>query len=60
MWIARAAVMASALGALPVSAQFFQHMFTQGNGFQSHEQEAHGVGDASWFHERVRQGKCGD
>lgn len=60
MWIARAAVMAGALSALPVSAQFFQQMFTQGNAFQSHEQEAHSVGDASWFHERVRQGRCGD
>lgn len=62
-----------ALCALPVHAQFFQHMFQQGgaghNFFHTGgEQEAHAVGDASWFQERVRNGasrvtdtaKCND
>jgi len=44
-------------------AQFFQHLFHQ-DGFgsffqQDQEPEAHNVGDASWFQDRVQHAQCG-
>ena len=50
------------LGMGAAHAQFFQHLFQQ-DGFGSffhHDQEAeaHNVGDATWFQDRVRHAKC--
>lgn len=44
--------------ALCVQGQFFQNLFNHGSFFhhQTHEQEAHSAGDASWFQDRVRAG----
>ena len=44
--------------ALCVQGQFFQNLFNHGGFFhhQTHEQEAHSAGDASWFQDRVRAG----
>lgn len=47
------------LGAMPSYAQFFQQFFQQGPShgfFHTGEQEAHSVGDASWYQERVKNG----
>ena len=43
-------------------AQFFQHLFHQ-DGFgsffeQDEEPEAHNVGDATWFQDRVQHAEC--
>ena len=50
------------LGVGAAQAQFFQHLFQQ-DGFGSffhHDQEAeaHNVGDATWFQDRVQHAEC--
>jgi len=50
------------LGTRAAYAQFFQHLFHQ-NGFgsffeQDEEPEAHNVGDATWFQDRVQHAEC--
>lgn len=56
--IVRFTILLFAYLALCVQGQFFQNLFNHGSFFhhQTHEQEAHSAGDASWFQDRVRAG----